>query len=128
MAGNWKMYKTAQDTRAFFQTFNGLVAGATGRDIVICPTYPNLPAAVEATQGTKIGIGGQNLFWQNKEGAFTGEVTGVMLAAVGAKWVIIGHSERRQYFGETDETVYKRTLAALAAGIYAVVLLKFFAG
>jgi triosephosphate isomerase len=120
MAGNWKMYKTAQETTAFFQKFNGLVANAAGKDVVICPTYPSLPAAVEATKGTRIGIGAQNLYWKN-EGAFTGEVSGPMLAAIGVKWVIIGHSERRQYFGETDETVYQRTVAALEAGLNPIV-------
>jgi triosephosphate isomerase len=91
------------------------VANATHCDIVICPPFPNLAAAVEATRGTRIEIGGQNLYWA-KEGAFTGEVSGPMLAGVGARWVIVGHSERRQYFGESDETVLKRTVAALEAG------------
>jgi triosephosphate isomerase len=120
MAGNWKMYKTASETEAFFQSFVPLVAGATDRDIVICPTFVNLPAAVEATKGSNVEVGGQNLYWA-KEGAFTGEISGPMLTAVGAKWVIIGHSERRQYFGETDETVLKRTQAALEAGLNPIV-------
>ena len=120
MAGNWKMYKTAQETAAFFEKFRPLVEKTEGRDIVICPTFPNLPAAVQATAGTRIGIGGQNLFWA-KEGAYTGEVSGGMLTAVGAQWVIIGHSERRQYFGETDETVLRRTVAALEAGLNPIV-------
>lgn len=121
MAGNWKMYKTASETSAFFEQFRAQVADVTDRQIVICPTYVNLPAAVEATKGSNVEIGGQNLFWTNKEGAYTGEVTGSMLAAAGAKWVIIGHSERRQYFGETDETVLKRTVAALEAGLNPIV-------
>ena len=120
MAGNWKMYKTAQETQAFFEKFCPLVAAAEGRDVVICPTFPNLPVAVAATKGTRIGIGAQNLFWKN-EGAYTGEVSGPMLAAVGVKWVIIGHSERRQYFGETDESVLKKTVAALEAGLNPIV-------
>jgi len=120
MAGNWKMYKTASETAAFFEAFVPLVAGASDRDIVICPTFVNLPAAVEATKGSKVEVGGQNLYWA-KEGAFTGEISGPMLTAVGAKWVIIGHSERRQYFGETDETVLKRTQAALEAGLKPIV-------
>jgi triosephosphate isomerase len=120
MAGNWKMYKTAPETSAFFEKFRPLVEKTEGRDIVICPTFPNLPAAVQATAGTRVGIGGQNLFWA-KEGAYTGEVSGGMLTAVGAKWVIIGHSERRQYFGETDETVLRRTVAALEAGLRPIV-------
>jgi triosephosphate isomerase len=121
MAGNWKMFKTASETSAFFEQFKPLVADVTDRQIVICPTYVNLPAAVEATKGSNVEIGGQNLFWTNKEGAYTGEVTGNMLAAAGAKWVIIGHSERRQYFGETEETVLKRTVAALEAGLNPIV-------
>jgi triosephosphate isomerase len=120
MAGNWKMYKTAPETCAFFEKFRPLVEKTSGRDIVICPTFPNLPVAVQATQGTRIEIGGQNLFWK-KEGAYTGEVSGPMLAAVGTKWVIIGHSERRQYFGETDESVYQKTVAALEAGLKPIV-------
>ncbi len=120
MAGNWKMYKTAAETAAFFEKFRPLVASATHGDIVICPPFVNLAAAVEATRGTRIEIGGQNLYWA-KEGAFTGEVSAPMLVGVGARWVIIGHSERRQYFGETDATVLKRTLAALEAGLNPIV-------
>lgn len=120
MAGNWKMYKTAGETRAFFAAFNPLVAGADHCDVVICPPFPNLAAAVEAAGGTRIEIGGQDLFWE-KEGAYTGEVSGPMLAAVGCRWVIIGHSERRQYFGETDESVLKKTAAALEAGLKPIV-------
>ncbi len=120
MAGNWKMFKTVQETQAFFEKFRPMVEAVQGRDIVICPTFPNLQAAVAATRGTRIGIGGQNVFWE-KQGAFTGEISAAMLTAVGARWVIIGHSERRQYFGETDETVYKRTLAALEAGLNPIV-------
>ena len=108
MAGNWKMYKTAPETSAFFEKFSPLVANTTDRDIVICPTFVNLAAAVEATKGTRIEIGGQNLYWA-KEGAYTGEICGPMLISIGAKWVLVGHSERRQYFGETNETVMKRT-------------------
>ncbi len=120
MAGNWKMYKTAAETCAFFEKFIPQVASAKDRDVVICPTFLSIPAAVQAARGSNVEIGGQNLYWQ-KEGAFTGEVSGPMLASVGAKWVIIGHSERRQYFHETDETVYKRTIAALEAGLNPIV-------
>ncbi len=120
MAGNWKMYKTAAATAAFFEKFRPLVEKSEHCEIVICPPFPNLPAAVAAAQGTRIQIGGQNLFWA-PEGAYTGEVSGPMLVAVGATWVIIGHSERRQYFGETDESVLKKTLAALGAGLHPIV-------
>lgn len=120
MAGNWKMYKTAADTSAFFEKFLPLVAKANHCEILICPTFVNIPAAVAAAKGSNVDIGGQNLYWA-KEGAFTGEISAPMLKAVGAEWVIIGHSERRQYFGETDETVLKKTLAALEAGLKPVV-------
>ena len=120
MAGNWKLYKTASETAAFFEKFRPAVAQTADRDIVICPVFVNIPAAVTATEGSNIGIGGQNLYWV-KEGAFTGEVSGPILKAAGAQWVIIGHSERRQYFGETDETVLKRTVAALEAGLNPIV-------
>ena len=120
MAGNWKMYKTAAETAAFFEKFRPLVEKSEHCDIVICPPFPNLPAAVAAVYGSRIEIGGQNLFWA-KEGAFTGEVSGPMLVAVGARWVIIGHSERRLYFGETDESVLKKTVAALEVGLYPIV-------
>ncbi len=120
MAGNWKMFKTPAETTAFFDEFKPLVAGTTGCEIVICPPFLDIPSAVTAVAGTRIEIGGQNLYWE-KEGAFTGETAGGMLMAAGAKWVIIGHSERRQYFGETDETVLKRTQAALAHGLKPIV-------
>ncbi len=120
MAGNWKMYKTAAETTAFFGKFVPLVASSNHADVVICPTFVNIPAAVAATAGSRVEIGGQNMYWKN-EGAFTGEISGPMLRAADAKWVIIGHSERRQYFGETDETVLKRTVAALEAGLNPIV-------
>ena len=120
MAGNWKMYKTPVETSAFFEAFRPLVAAAGHCEIVICPPFPDLPAAVEAVKGTRIQVGAQNLYWA-KEGAFTGEVSAGMIRSAGATHVIIGHSERRQYFGETDETVLKRTVAALEAGLVPIV-------
>lgn len=120
MAGNWKMYKTPQETSAFFAKFQPLVAASSHCGIVICPPFVNLAAAVQAATGTRIEIGAQNLYW-GKEGAFTGEVSGPMIRAAGCSWVIVGHSERRQYFGETDETVLKRTQAALEAGLSPIV-------
>jgi len=110
------MYKTPAETAAFFEAFAPLVAGVTERDIVICPPFVDLPAAVSAAAGTRIEIGGQDMHWA-KEGAYTGEVSAAMLIGAGCKWVIIGHSERRQYFGETDETANKKVLAALEAGL-----------
>ncbi len=120
MAGNWKMYKNPAETTAFFEKFLPLVTGSQERDIVIAPPYVNIAAAVAAAGGSKVEIGGQDLYWA-KEGAFTGEVSAPMLVAAGCKWVIIGHSERRQYFGETDETVYQKTVAALGAGLNPIV-------
>jgi triosephosphate isomerase len=120
MAGNWKMYKTAAETKTFFDQFRPSVDGVTDREIVICPPFVNLTVAIDCAANGRIEIGGQNCFWE-KEGAYTGEVAAGMLAALGAKWVLIGHSERRQYFGETDETVMKRTVAALSAGLNPIV-------
>jgi len=120
MAGNWKMYKTPAETAAFFEKFRPLAGSAAHCEVVICPPFTNLAAAVEAAQGSLIRIGAQNLGWA-KEGAFTGEVSGAMIQATGATYVIVGHSERRQYFAETDETVLKRTLAALDVGLTPIV-------
>jgi triosephosphate isomerase len=116
LAGNWKMYKTPLETTAFFEKFRPLVADATHADIVICPPFVNLPAAADATRGTNIEVGGQNLYWAN-EGAYTGEVSAGMLRAAGCQWVIVAHSERREYFGETEETAFKKLCAALDAGL-----------
>ena len=120
MAGNWKMFKNPAETTAFFEKFLPQVAGATHCEIVLCPPAINLPAAVAATAGSRVEVGAQNLYWKN-EGAFTGEISGPMIKAAGAAWVIIGHSERRQFFGETDATVLERTKAALAAGLKPIV-------
>ena len=120
IAGNWKMFKTPAETTAFFEKFRPLVAASGHCEIVIAPPFTSLAAAVAAAQGTAIHVGSQNIAWA-KEGAFTGEVSGPMLAAVGASHAIVGHSERRQYFGETDETVLKRTQAALEFGLTPIV-------
>jgi triosephosphate isomerase len=120
IAGNWKMYKTQADTRAYFAAFRPLVADATHCSIVIAPPYTSLSVAVDAAKGSAIGISAQNGFWQ-PEGAYTGEISMPMIADTGATHVIIGHSERRQYFGETDETVNKRVKAALAAQLTPIV-------
>ena len=111
------MYKTASETSAFFQKFTPQPGEA---EIVVCPPFVNINAAVESARGTNIEIGAQDVFWL-KEGAYTGEIAAPMLAAAGCKWVIVGHSERRQYFGETDETVFKKTAAALEAGLTPIV-------
>jgi triosephosphate isomerase (TIM) len=120
MAGNWKMYKTAAETTAFFQKFVPMVAESKHAEVVICAPFVNLPTAVDWARSSDIEIGAQDVFWLT-EGAYTGEVSAPMLTAVGCRWVIIGHSERRQYFGETDETVLKKTIAALDAGLKPIV-------
>jgi len=121
MAGNWKMYKTPQETATFFERFKPLAAGLEKCDIVLFPPSIDIPAAVAATAGTNIGIGGQNIYWA-KEGAFTGEISTEMLIATGATWVLIGHSERRHVVTcETDADVLKKTQAALGAGLKPIV-------
>jgi triosephosphate isomerase len=120
IAGNWKMYKTSADTRAFFAAFVPLVSDVAYCDIVVAPPFTAIPAAVEAAKNTSIGIAGQNMHWE-KEGAFTGEISSAMLTEAGCRYVIVGHSERRQLFGETDETVAKKAKAALAAGLTPIV-------
>jgi triosephosphate isomerase len=120
IAANWKMYKTPAQAQDFLRAFLPLVDGHTRDEIVICPPFPDLPAVVEAAAGSGIGVGGQNLHWE-KEGAFTGEVSVGMLVAVGCSHVIIGHSERRQYFGETDDRVNLKVKAALKAALAPIV-------
>jgi len=118
IAANWKMYKTAEQTTNFFNQFKALFngSGTWNCDVVVCPATLSIPAAVAATEGTDISIGGQNIFWE-REGAYTGEVSAEMLRAAGAQWAIVGHSERRQYFGETDANVLRKAQAALEAGL-----------
>ena len=120
IAGNWKMYKTQAETRTFFKAFKPAVAASKHCDIVVAPPFTAIDAAVEAVRGSAIGVAAQNLHWET-EGAFTGEVSGQMLVEAGCGSVIIGHSERRQYFGETDESVNRKLKAALAAGLAPIV-------
>ncbi|HEY4841714.1 MAG TPA: triose-phosphate isomerase [Terriglobales bacterium] len=120
LAANWKMYKTPDQTTAFFQEFLPLVQDDDRDEIVVCPNYIALQAAVHATKGTRVAIGAQNSHWE-KEGAYTGEICTNMLLAIGVTHVIIGHSERRQYFCETDDTVNLKLKSALAAGLTPIV-------
>ena len=120
MAGNWKMYKTQAETRAFFAAFLPLVADAKNCDIVVAAPFTALEAAIEASRSSAVGIAAQNLHWE-KEGAFPGEISAGMLREAGCRAVLIGHSERRQFFGETDGTVRKKLRAALAAGLEPIV-------
>ncbi|MGI5896335.1 MAG: triose-phosphate isomerase [Oscillospiraceae bacterium] len=115
IAGNWKMNKNRAEAKALIEEMKPLVANA-GCDVVICVPYTNLETALEATKGSNIKVGAENCHFE-KSGAFTGEISADMLTEMGVEYVIIGHSERRQYFGETDITVNKRTLAALNAGL-----------
>jgi triosephosphate isomerase (TIM) len=112
IAANWKMYKDPSQTKDFFRDLLPLVSGHDRDEIVVCPPYVDLPAAIEAAKGSKIGIGAQDVYWKG-EGAFTGEISAPMLVSVGCTHVIIGHSERRQYFGESDDTVNLKLKAAL---------------
>ena len=119
IAGNWKMNNTIAATKALVTELIPLVKDAKA-DVVICTPYTDLATAVELTKGTNIHVGAENVHWAEK-GAFTGEISADMLKEIGVEYVIIGHSERRQYFGETDETVNKRTLTALANGLTPIV-------
>jgi triosephosphate isomerase len=114
------MYKTQAEARAFLEALKPLVASATHCHIVVAPPFTALASAVAATRGSAISIAAQDLHWE-KEGAFTGEVSAKMLVEVGCRYVIIGHSERRQYFGETDERVQKKVKAALDAELVPIV-------
>ena len=116
IAANWKMYKTPNQAREFLATFMPHAWGHTRDEIVICPPFVCIPATVEAAQGSGIGVGGQDMHWE-QEGAFTGAISAHMLMAAGCTHVVIGHSERRQYFGETDQTVNHKLKAALEAGL-----------
>ena len=120
IAGNWKMNKTAAEGRALVEELKRSVAGLDAAEIVVCPPFTTIGAVVEAAAGSNIGVGAQNIHWA-ANGAFTGEISADMLKTAGVKYVIIGHSERRQYFGETNETVNSRLKAALAAGLIPIV-------
>ena len=120
IAGNWKMNMTPAQTKAFITELAPMVAGMDKCDIVLCVPAIDIPAAVEAAQGTNINIGAENVHFK-ASGAYTGEISAEMLVSAGVKYVVVGHSERRQYFGETDQTVNLRTLAAVNAGLTAIV-------
>ncbi|WP_303871642.1 triose-phosphate isomerase [Acetobacterium wieringae] len=119
IAGNWKMNNDIFETEKLMNTLLPLVAGAEA-EVVFCPTYLGLQKAVELAKDSNVGIGAQNMHFE-KSGAYTGEVSGEMLQAIGVKYVLIGHSERREYFNETDETVNKKAIKALSLGITPIV-------
>ena len=119
MAGNWKMYKTIDEAVALVEQLKGPLSEIDSVTSGVCPPFVAIPAVREVLRGTNIKVGAQNMFWED-EGAYTGEVSPVMLKGI-ADMVIIGHSERRQYFGETDETVNKKLKAALKHGLLPIV-------
>jgi len=117
LAGNWKMHKTQAEALEFLQGFlPHLTDTADDREVVLCVPFTDLSILSKSLHGGRVQLGAQNVHWA-ETGAFTGEVSGSMLAEVGVRYVIVGHSERRQYFGETDETVNQRLLAAQASGL-----------
>jgi triosephosphate isomerase len=120
VAANWKMYKTVRETLDYVEVFRRLVVDVSDVEVVIAPPFLALHAAAAAARGSDIGIAGQDLYWE-REGAFTGEVSAGMLREAGAGYVIIGHSERRTKFGETDEQVNRKLAAALAARLVPIV-------
>ena len=120
MAGNWKMFKTEAEAVDFAKKIKPLVADVHDRTALICAPYPALSKVWDELNNSNVALGAENLFWED-EGAFTGEVSAPMLKAVGCTYVIIGHSERREYFGETDETVNKKLKTALKHSMFAIV-------
>ena len=120
IAGNWKMFKTTSEATSLVTELVTLVAGASGREIVICPPFTALHAVKPLLVGSAIKLGAQNFHWET-QGAFTGEISATMLKDVGCEYTIVGHSERRQYFGETDNTVNLKVKAALQAGLIPIV-------
>ena len=120
IAGNWKMNKTASETKKFAEELKALLPKAKWCDVVVCVPAVNISTAIKAFKDARVSVGAQNVFFE-KSGAYTGEVSADMLKDLGVKYVIIGHSERRQYFGETDLIVNKKVLAALEAGLHPII-------
>ncbi len=120
IAGNWKMNKTASETKQFAEELKAIMPKAKWCDVLVCVPSVNIPAAMRAFKDMRVSVGAENLFYE-KSGAYTGEISAEMLKDLGVKYVIIGHSERRQYFGETDITVNKKVHAALEAGLHPII-------
>lgn len=121
IAGNWKMYKTIAEALSFVQSFKPMVVAATHCEIVLAPPFTAIKAMADRLEGSNVGIAAQNLAADAGPGAFTGEVSAAMLLDAGARYTIIGHSERRQFFGETDESVNRKLAVALAEGLLPIV-------
>ena len=120
IAGNWKMFKTVQDAVVFTKELRSLVKDIADVEIVVAPPFTAVHAVAEAARNSNVGVAAQNLHWE-REGAFTGEVSAAMIKEAGAEFVIVGHSERRRLFGETDAIVNRKTLAAIGAGLTPIV-------
>jgi triosephosphate isomerase len=120
IAGNWKMFKTIREAVALVTALRGRVAEVAGVEVVVAPPFPALAPVSAALEGAPIGVAAQNLHWE-REGAFTGEVSAAMIREAGARWVIVGHSERRTLFGERDETVNRKVRAAITATLTPIV-------
>jgi triosephosphate isomerase (TIM) len=120
ICGNWKMYKTVAETVKYVKEFRSLVKDVVGVEIAIAPPFTAIHAAAEAARASNVAIAAQDMYWE-REGAFTGEVSAAMVREAGAEFAIIGHSERRTLFGEMDEAVNRKTIAAFGAGLVPIV-------
>ena len=120
IAGNWKMFKTVHEAVVFIKELKSILKDVTGVEIVVAPPFTAVHAVAEAARNSNIGVAAQDVYWE-REGAFTGEVSPAMIAEAGALYAIVGHSERRRLFGETDAIVNRKAMAAMGAGLTAIV-------
>ena len=120
IAGNWKMFKTVQEATVFVKELRNVIKDVTDVEVVVAPPFTALHAVAEAARNTNIGVSAQDVYWE-REGAFTGEISPVMIKEAGAEYVIVGHSERRRLFGESDQIVTRKAMAAIAAGLIPIV-------